>query len=64
MYGCSVCSVALYLTDSEAEQFLQFHAASTVLSRRCDVAYHVLYREGDHYPVNHLRNLALEQVGK
>uniref|UniRef100_A0A8C3YTW1 LARGE xylosyl- and glucuronyltransferase 2 n=1 Tax=Catagonus wagneri TaxID=51154 RepID=A0A8C3YTW1_9CETA len=55
-------SLALYLTDAEAQQFLRFVERSAVLSARQDVAYHVVYREGPLYPVNQLRNVALAQA--
>nr|XP_044986257.1 LARGE xylosyl- and glucuronyltransferase 2 isoform X1 [Jaculus jaculus] len=55
-------SLALYLTDAEAQQFLRFVEASPVLSARQNVAYHVVYREGAFYPVNQLRNVALAQA--
>ncbi|XP_034500579.1 LARGE xylosyl- and glucuronyltransferase 2 isoform X2 [Ailuropoda melanoleuca] len=55
-------SLALYLTDAEAQQFLRFVEASAVLSARQNVAYHVVYREGPLYPVNQLRNVALAQA--
>lgn len=55
-------SLALYLTDAEAQQFLRFVETSPVLSARKDVAYHVVYRDGPLYPVNQLRNVALAQA--
>lgn len=55
-------SLALYLTDAEAQQFLRFVEASEVLSARQDVAYHVVYREGSLYPINQIRNVALAQA--
>ncbi|XP_059730634.1 xylosyl- and glucuronyltransferase LARGE2 isoform X5 [Bos taurus] len=55
-------SLALYLTDTEAQQFLRFVETSAVLSARQDVAYHVVYREGSLYPINQLRNVALAQA--
>ncbi|XP_026643574.1 LARGE xylosyl- and glucuronyltransferase 2 [Microtus ochrogaster] len=55
-------SLALYLTDAEAQQFLHFVETSPVLSARKDVAYHIVYREGPLYPVNQLRNVALAQA--
>ncbi|XP_008832381.1 LARGE xylosyl- and glucuronyltransferase 2 [Nannospalax galili] len=55
-------SLALYLTDAEAQQFLHFVETSAVLSARQDVAYHVVYREGSLYPINQLRNVALAQA--
>ncbi|XP_056657863.1 xylosyl- and glucuronyltransferase LARGE2 isoform X2 [Monodelphis domestica] len=55
-------SLALYLSDAEAQQFLRFAQASEVLAARRDVAYHIVYREGPLYPVNLLRNVALGQA--
>ncbi|XP_031229444.1 LARGE xylosyl- and glucuronyltransferase 2 isoform X3 [Mastomys coucha] len=55
-------SLALYLTDAEAQQFLHFVETSPVLSARKDVAYHVVYQDGPLYPVNQLRNVALAQA--
>ncbi|XP_043336934.1 LARGE xylosyl- and glucuronyltransferase 2 isoform X1 [Cervus canadensis] len=55
-------SLALYLTDAEAQQFLRFVETSAVLSARQDVAYHVMYREGSLHPINQLRNVALAQA--
>ncbi|XP_066107463.1 xylosyl- and glucuronyltransferase LARGE2 isoform X2 [Saccopteryx bilineata] len=55
-------SLALYLTDAEAQQFLRFIEASAVLLARKDVAYHVVYREGPLYPINQIRNVALAQA--
>jgi len=53
-------SLALYLTDPESQNFLEFYYSSEVLKSRCDVGYHVVYKEGSFYPVNFLRNLALD----
>ena len=55
-------SLALYLSDAEAETFLDFHAASELLRGRCNVGWHVVHREGRHHPVNTLRQLALDQA--
>ena len=57
-------SLALYLSDSETEQLSSFVRGSPVLRSRRDVGYHVVYREGgtEPYPVNALRNVALEAV--
>lgn len=54
-------SLALYLSDAESQTFLDFYSNSQLLSSRCNVGYHVVYKEGDHYPVNFLRNLAMDQ---
>jgi len=55
-------SFALYLTDPESQIFLEYYEKSALLKSRCDVGYHVVYKEGDFYPVNFLRNLALDQA--
>ncbi|KAI0217770.1 LARGE xylosyl- and glucuronyltransferase 1 [Lamellibrachia satsuma] len=55
-------SVALYMSDAEAHQFLQYALGSQVLMSRRNVGYHVAYKDGLFYPVNYLRNIALRQV--
>lgn len=55
-------SFALYLTDPESQIFLEYYENSALLRSRCDVGYHVVYKEGDFYPVNFLRNLALDHA--
>lgn len=55
-------SVALYMTDAEAWQLLNYVRNSAVLSSRHDIAYHIVYRDGSLYPVNFLRNVALDAV--
>ncbi|XP_073204229.1 xylosyl- and glucuronyltransferase LARGE2 isoform X8 [Lepidochelys kempii] len=52
-------SLALYMSDAEAQQFLRYAQGSEVLSNRRNVAYHIVYKEGQFYPVNLLRNVAL-----
>ncbi|XP_042669863.1 LARGE xylosyl- and glucuronyltransferase 2 [Centrocercus urophasianus] len=52
-------SLALYMSDAEAQQFLRYAQASEVLSARRNVAYHIIYKEGQFYPINLLRNVAL-----
>ncbi|XP_075871060.1 xylosyl- and glucuronyltransferase LARGE2s [Nelusetta ayraudi] len=55
-------SLALYLSDAEAQQFLRYAQASEVLRGRRNVGYHVVYKEGQFYPVNLLRNVALDNA--
>ncbi|KAM6464431.1 xylosyl- and glucuronyltransferase LARGE2 isoform 2-T8 [Liasis olivaceus] len=55
-------SLALYMSDAEAQQFLRYAQASEVLSNRQNVAYHIVYKEGQFYPVNLLRNIALKNA--
>ncbi|NWH75918.1 LARG2 glucuronyltransferase, partial [Piaya cayana] len=52
-------SLALYMSDAEAQQFLRYAQASEVLSARHNIAYHIVYKEGQFYPINLLRNVAL-----
>uniref|UniRef100_A0A8C7KLQ0 LARGE xylosyl- and glucuronyltransferase 1 n=1 Tax=Oncorhynchus kisutch TaxID=8019 RepID=A0A8C7KLQ0_ONCKI len=55
-------SLALYLSDAEAQQFLRYTQGSEVLMSRGNVGYHIVYKEGQFYPVNLLRNVAMRQV--
>uniref|UniRef100_A0A9J8ACU5 LARGE xylosyl- and glucuronyltransferase 1 n=1 Tax=Cyprinus carpio carpio TaxID=630221 RepID=A0A9J8ACU5_CYPCA len=55
-------SLALYLSDAEAQQFLRYSQGSEVLMSRSNVGYHIVYKEGQFYPVNLLRNVAMGQV--
>ncbi|XP_035484603.2 xylosyl- and glucuronyltransferase LARGE2s isoform X1 [Scophthalmus maximus] len=55
-------SLALYMSDAEAQQFLRYAQASEVLKNRKNVGYHVVYKEGQFYPVNLVRNVALKNA--
>uniref|UniRef100_A0A667XD50 LARGE xylosyl- and glucuronyltransferase 2 n=1 Tax=Myripristis murdjan TaxID=586833 RepID=A0A667XD50_9TELE len=55
-------SLALYMSDAEAQQFLRYAQASEVLKNRKNVGYHIVYKEGQFYPVNLVRNVALKNV--
>uniref|UniRef100_A0A671RAC7 Glycosyltransferase-like protein LARGE2 n=1 Tax=Sinocyclocheilus anshuiensis TaxID=1608454 RepID=A0A671RAC7_9TELE len=55
-------SLALYMSDAEAQQFLRYAQASEVLKNRKNVGYHIVYKEGQFYPVNLVRNVALRNV--
>lgn len=55
-------SIALYLSDAEAQQFRTYVMNSENLSRRKNIAYHIVYREGEFYPVNLLRNVAMNNA--
>ncbi|GFN86741.1 large xylosyl- and glucuronyltransferase 2 [Plakobranchus ocellatus] len=54
--------VALYMSDAEAQQFLRFAMGSDTIMGRKNIGYHIVYREGQFYPVNYLRNVAMSQV--
>eukprot|EP00095_Tigriopus_kingsejongensis_P005592 snap_masked-scaffold12_size759060-processed-gene-6.2 protein:Tk05592 transcript:snap_masked-scaffold12_size759060-processed-gene-6.2-mRNA-1 annotation:"glycosyltransferase-like protein large2" len=55
-------SLGLYLSDAEAQQLVDFVQNSVNLRSRTNIGYHVVYKEGNLYPVNYLRNVALENV--
>ncbi|XP_029047505.2 LARGE xylosyl- and glucuronyltransferase 1-like isoform X1 [Osmia bicornis bicornis] len=55
-------SVALYLTDAEVQNFLEFVRGSVELRKRKNIAYHVVYKDGELYPINYLRNIAMSYV--
>ena len=55
-------SLAMYMSDSEVQQFLGYAQTSEILRERKNIGYHIVYREGPFYPINHLRNVALQQV--
>ena len=39
-------SLAIYLSDAEADQFVKYTQSSTTLNQRKNVGYHIVYREG------------------
>ncbi|PVD33722.1 hypothetical protein C0Q70_04982 [Pomacea canaliculata] len=55
-------SIALYMSDAEAQQFLRYALGSDILMARKNIGYHIVYRDGQFYPVNYLRNVALQEV--
>lgn len=55
-------SLALYMSDSEVQQFYGYVMDSDTLRERRNIGYHIVYRDGSHYPINTLRNVALAQV--
>ncbi|KAL2088578.1 hypothetical protein ACEWY4_015477 [Coilia grayii] len=55
-------SLALYMSDAEAQQFLRYAQASEVLKSRKNIGYHIVYKEGQFYPVNLVRNVALRNA--
>ncbi|XP_034937616.1 LARGE xylosyl- and glucuronyltransferase 1-like isoform X2 [Chelonus insularis] len=55
-------SVAVYLTDAEVQSFLDFISGSDVLKNRKNIAYHIVYKDGEFYPINYLRNVAISQI--
>jgi lipopolysaccharide biosynthesis glycosyltransferase len=57
-------SVALYLDDSNLAPFEDWLEAEmgSLTKRSADFALHLVFRDGDHYPVNYLRNTAISVV--
>ena len=43
-------SLALYLSDSEAQQFHDYVSNSPVISARKNIGYHVVFKTGVSYP--------------
>ena len=39
-------SLALYMSDAEAQQFLRYALSSEVLMARKNIGYHVVYKDG------------------
>ena len=39
-------SLALYLSDAEADQFVHFAQSSDVLKNRKNIGFHIVYKEG------------------
>ena len=39
-------SLALYMSDAEAHQFLRYAVQSPILTARRNVAYHIVYKDG------------------
>ena len=52
-------TLVLYCTDSDLYQFLHYIESFPVWSKRFNVALHVVYKQGEFYPVNLLRNVGL-----
>jgi glycosyltransferase-like protein LARGE len=55
-------SLALYTSDADSARFLAFYTGSAILAGRCNIGVHLVYAEGEFFPINHLRNVALRQV--
>ncbi|XP_015766293.1 PREDICTED: glycosyltransferase-like protein LARGE1 [Acropora digitifera] len=55
-------SLALYMSDGEVQQLFSYVQSSTELVKRKNVGYHIVFKEGQFYPVNYLRNIALENA--
>ncbi|KHN88693.1 Glycosyltransferase-like protein LARGE2 [Toxocara canis] len=58
-YWSGPISAAIYLSDSELAQLMQYLADTKVFYDRSDIAIHAVFKEGVHFPINYLRNVAL-----
>ena len=54
--------IFVYRGTEVNKQHIVHWEKSPSLNSRCNVGYHVVYKEGGFYPINALRNLALEQA--
>lgn len=55
-------SVALYASDHQVLETVEYLTASPTFTKRHNIALHVVYQDGEHYPVNYLRNVALRHA--
>ena len=57
-------SIAVFVNDSEVSLFLDLIQSSPTISSRCNIAYHIVYKEGRsiYYPSNSLRLVALQNA--
>lgn len=55
-------SLTLYITDPEVQECNNFISNSKMLQDRMNIAYHIVFKDGEYYPINLLRNVALRNV--
>ncbi|CAH0560647.1 unnamed protein product [Brassicogethes aeneus] len=55
-------SITFYLSDAELIRASDFILHSEILMKRKNIAYHVVFKDGDFYPINILRNTGLSNV--
>ena len=55
-------SISMYGTDFDMWQFSQYVESYNILKNRKNMAIHIVYKQGNFYPVNYLRNIALNAV--
>lgn len=56
-------SVSIYLTELETSLLISTIESSSNLSRRKNIGYHLVFRDhGFNYPINRMRNIALNNV--
>ncbi|BHF60395.1 Glycosyltransferase-like 1B [Sparganum proliferum] len=52
-------SLALYVTDKEVLLLMEYIQSVPILNSRQDLCIHIIFREGNFYPINGLRNIAV-----
>ena len=55
-------SITLYASDPETQHVLQHVHNSPTLRSRGNIGIHIVYKSGGFYPVNYLRNVAVENA--
>ena len=56
-------SISFYGSDSDIQDLLKFHSSSPILQDcKSRLGLHVVYKSGRFYPINYLRNVALDNV--
>ncbi|KAJ8950879.1 hypothetical protein NQ318_011177 [Aromia moschata] len=55
-------SLTLYVSDPELTKSISFISDSEILQDRTNIAYHAVFKDGDYYPINALRNVGLRSV--
>ncbi|KAF7993760.1 hypothetical protein HCN44_010355 [Aphidius gifuensis] len=55
-------SITLYLTDAEVQYFIDYIRSSDNLRKRKNIAYLIVYKDGEFYPINYLRNIGTSEL--
>ena len=55
-------SLSVYASDLETLKLINHHHSSLCLRQRDNIAIHIVYPDGSFYPVNYLRNVAVENA--
>lgn len=56
-------SISFYGSNSDVQDMLKFHSNSPILQDcKARLGLHVVYKSGQFYPINYLRNVALDNV--
>ena len=55
-------SISVYASDVETTKLINYFDSCTCFRHRKNIAIHIIYTEGQFYPVNYLRNVALDHI--